>query len=182
MPNRDYEGEFRAFAKSRIPAHDYVAALVAKDIITELEERDPDLLRGWIDWRIQNTVTDYVQKMSVATRASSRFHDPRRLFREAADEFAETRDARVLKTFEAEYVVDDTNMRRRVRDLTPDDCRYISDSYRRSAHTATLEAAFFRALRKRLMESGRATVSDLFTPDEYDRMRMGYMSTGQAKS
>jgi len=173
---RDYLADMNTAIEDAIPDGDYTAPLVAADLVERLRAEDPGLLSGWLDLRASVFLADAVARRSNSRRQAARVGAPRRAFAEAARTFGETREATVLRPFAAEYVIDDANTRRAVAHMTAPDCRFVADRYDDTARHAKLEAAFHRAVAKKI---GVRTVGEVFSEDQY--LEMYRSVTGRAQ-
>lgn len=167
MEDRDYLAEMSAAIEAAIPDGDYVAPLVAADLVDRLRAEDPELLAGWLDVKASVFIADAVARRSNGLRQTTRAMQPRRAFADAARAFAADGDATVLRPFAMEYVVDEENTRRAVGRMTAADCLFVSARYDETARQAKLEASFHRAVAKKV---GARTVGDVFTEEQYVAM------------
>lgn len=164
VTDRDFLADMSAAIEAAMPAGDYVAPVVAADLVDRLRVEDPDLLAGWLDLRASIFLADVIARRSNGLRQAARVNAPRKAFASAARSFAGNGGTAPLRPFAFEYVIDEANTRRPVAFMTAADCRFVADRYDDSARTAKLEAAFQRAVAKRI---GVRTVGDVFTEDEY---------------
>lgn len=161
---RDYLADMANAVEAAIPDGDYVAPLVAADLVEQLRGQDPDLLRGWLDLKAAVFLADVIARRSNSKRQTARIAAPRKAFAEAATRFEVTRDPVVLSPFAFEYVIDDANTRRAVARMTALDCRFVAARYEETARSARMEASFHRAVAKKV---GARTVGDAFTEEQY---------------
>ncbi|MEU0847660.1 hypothetical protein ABZ387_06795 [Streptomyces flaveolus] len=167
VTGRDYIAEMRLAVDNSIPDGDYVASVVAADLVDRLRTQDPELLAGWLHLKAPVILADVVARQSNSKRQAARISAPRRAFAEAARSFATDRDVRVLSPLAAEYVVDEANTRRTVANMTADDCRFVAAKYEDAARISKLEAAFHRAVAKKI---GGRMVGEVFTEEQYLEM------------
>lgn len=167
LMSRDYLADMNAAIEEAIPDGDYVAPLVAADLVDRLRVEDPDLLTGWLDVKASVFLADAVARRSNSRRQAARVAAPRKAFAEAARSFADTGEAAVLRPFAAEYVVDEENTRRAVARMTAEDCRFVAGRYDETARQAKLEASFHRAVAKKI---GARVVGEVFTEEQYVAM------------
>lgn len=163
VTDRDYIAEMSQAVEAAIPAGDYVASVVAADLVERLREQDPELLASWLDLKAAVILADVVARRSNSRRQSARIGAPRRAFAEAARSFTGG-DAEALHPFAAEYVVDEDNTRRAVANMTANDCRFVAAKYEDAARISKLEAAFHRAVGKKI---GTRLVGEVFTEAQY---------------
>lgn len=169
MTNRDYLGEMNDAIDAMLPNGDYVAPLVAHELVEKLLANDPDLLRGWCEARYEPILADFIHHKVKGRRNASRESLARSTFAEAAGAFAATRDASALREavrspFDAEYVVNGALLRRKVRDMAGPDHLFVASEYAESKQTAALLESFHRAVAKRL---GPRRTSEVFTEETY---------------
>ncbi|MEV6737944.1 hypothetical protein AB0N14_13815 [Streptomyces sp. NPDC051104] len=167
VTDRDYIAEMRQAVEDAIPAGDYVASVVAAELVDRLREEDPELLSGWLHLKAPVILADVVARQSNSKRQAARIAAPRRAFAEAARSFSTDGDVRALSPFAAEYVVDEANTRRTVAHMTADDCRFVASRYEEAARISKLEAAFHRAVAKKI---GGQVIGEVFTEEQYLEM------------
>lgn len=167
VTDRDFIAEMRQEVEGAIPQGDYVASVVAADLVDRLRMEDPELLSGWLHLKAPVILADVVARQSNSKRQAARVAAPRRAFAEAASRFSSDGDVRVLSPFAAEYVVDEANTRRTVANMTAGDCRFVASKYEDAARISKLEAAFHRAVAKKI---GGQLVGEVFTEEQYLEM------------
>lgn len=158
MSDRDFAVEMRAIIDAETSASGYMSRLVANDIVAKLEANDPELLDGWLRahaetliWAAINTRDRSLRTHARQTANAGRFA--------AAAEAAEDGDMEPLQGFlSVPYVVQDGS-RKRLADLTKDDLLFVAARYDVRAKENALNAAFARALAKKV---GKGVVSDHF--------------------
>jgi hypothetical protein len=162
---RDYLSDMNDAVEAAIPdGADYVAPLVAADLIERLRSEDPDLLHGWLNLKAAVFLADVIARRSNSKRQTARAAAPRRAFAEATRTFETTHDPAVLSPFAFEYVIDAANTRRTVARMTAADCRFVAERYEDTARSARMQASFHRAVAKKV---GTRTVGDVFSEDQY---------------
>ncbi|MGW5636693.1 hypothetical protein [Streptomyces sp. NPDC003832] len=166
VTDRDFIAEMAQAVEAAIPAGDYVASVVAADLVERLRSEDPELLAGWLDLKAAVILADVVARRSNSRRQATRIGAPRKAFAEAARSFGDG-DITALRPFAAEYVVDEGNTRRSVANMTADDCRFVASKYEDAARISKLEAAFHRAVAKKI---GGQLVGEVFTEGQYLEM------------
>lgn len=167
MSNRNYSDEIRDLVDSMTLTGEFVARLVADDIVEKLRANDPELLSGWLNERAGEILGDYIRHRCNSTRSHVRSMAGRRAFAEAAEAFAETRIAAVFDPFRVVYVVNDEDLRRPVADMTGADHLYVASGYALSAKQSLMEEAFHRAVAKKV---GGKRTSEVFTTEQYESM------------
>lgn len=166
VTDRDFIADMAQAVEAAIPAGDYVASVVAADLVERLRVEDPELLAGWLDLKAAVILADVVARRSNSRRQAARIGAPRKAFAEAARSFGDG-DVTALRPFAAEYVVDEDNTRRTVANMTADDCRFVATKYEDAARISKLEAAFHRAVAKKI---GGSLVGEVFTEAQYLEM------------
>lgn len=177
VADRDYLAEMAQAIEGAIPNGDYVAPVVAANLVERLRVEDPDLLAGYLDAKAAVFLADVVARRSNSKRQSARIAAPRKAFAEAARSFASDGDTAALRPFAWEYVVDEANTRRAVPYMTADDCRFVAAKHEESARVSKLEASFHRAVAKKV---GVGTVGDVFTEAQYLEMFQSVTRQGPA--
>ena len=167
--SRDYRQAMNDLLALKTPDSEYVPAVVAAELVDYLTEHDPDLLDGWLREMATALLTDVIGVKARAARARSQRHASASAFAEAAARFDATGDAEPLSVFRVTCVVSEDNLRRAIGDMTRDDHLYVAESYASSAATAAMEAAFHKAIAKRL--TGGKRTSDVMDEATYLRIR-----------
>ncbi len=165
---RDYRADFQAFIEQRMPSGDYVLPVLAGDLVTELRQSDPALLRGWLDANAAQFLTQWLGDQARSQRGRQASDAPRSAFKDAADRFSGG-DENALKQFDLHFVVSDDMLRRRLGDMTKADHLFVAGEHVKRSNAALFEAAFHRAVAKRI-PAGKTT-SEVLTEDEYLRLR-----------
>lgn len=166
---RDYITEMNDAIDAALPDGDYVVPLVAHDLVEKLRANDPDLLSGWCEAKYEVILTDFIHHKVKNRRSKSREASARSAFAEAAGRFADDGDVVAMRDavrspFDVEYVVNGENLRRKVRDMTGQDHRFVADEYAETKQTALLLESFHRAVAKKV---GRRRTSEVFTEETY---------------
>lgn len=147
-----------------IPEHgDFTSREVAEKALAWLEEHAPEHLSEWQ----HDLALGQLREVASHTLAKRRA-EARQLMRR------EQFDTTVKAVFAGEnplkavYVIDDTNTRRAVADMTAADLLFVASSYTKQANRMTLEAAFFKEVAKRIPAG--STVKDVLDSEEYGRL------------
>ncbi len=156
---RDYLADMRAVLESEATGDP--APLVAERVVEKLRATDPDLLSGWLDMQVVAFVRDAISYTDRSARAHARIVSQRSVF--AADAAA----GDVSRWLSTRYVVED-GRRPTLAEMTAADLRFVAGRYDDDAKAARTEAAFMRALAKRV---GSGVVGDHFTEDQIADMR-----------
>jgi hypothetical protein len=160
-----YRTEFAEYVAKRLPKGDWAAPVVAAKIVTELRRKRPDLLAGWLDANAEQFITSHISTQDRIARQHRASDAPRSAFRAAADKF----EAGDSTAFDLRFVINANNLRRRVGDMSKSDHLYVAGEHDKRSASALFEAAFHRAIAKRI-PNGKTT-SDVLTEDEYLRLR-----------
>lgn len=162
---RDYLSDMNDAVEAAIPdGVDYVAPLVAADLVERLRSEDPDLLNGWLNLKAAVFLADVIARRSNSKRQTARAAAPRRAFAEASRTFETTHDPVVLSPFAFEYVIDAANTRRTVARMSAQDCYFVADRYEETETSARMKKSFHRAVAKKL---GGRLIGDVFTEEQY---------------
>lgn len=156
MSDRDFVAEMRGFVDEEAESPD-PAAVVAARVVAKLRADDPGLLRGWLDLGAVGFVRDMVAHLDRSTRARVRANAGRSQFADAvgADDVTGFLDVR--------YVVDEAGTRMRLALMGRAALVYVASAYEADARAVRMEAAFIRALAKKV---GAGTVGDVFSEEE----------------
>lgn len=160
---RDYLAEMRAVIDAELQDGDSAPA-VAGRIVAKLHATDPDLLAGWLDAGAVGWLTEAIGCIDRSARSHARAVSRRSAFGEASG------DGDVAGFLVVRYVVDDAHTRKPLRELTRGELLYVAEAYAAGARAARFEAAFFRALAKRV---GDGVVADHFTEAQIAELRRG---------
>lgn len=162
--DRDYDTELAALVDARLADKtDVVAAALAADLLTTA---DPGLIDGWLRAHRAAILTSFIRHRANSFRSQQRHRALSKAFGEAAAGFANG-DTEAMGSFEARYIVDEQETRRRVADMTGADHRFVAHSYEETAKGARMLAAFHRAVAKRC---GARCTGDVFSEEEYDAL------------
>lgn len=168
MSDRDYLAEMNDVIERAIPEGDYVAALVADELVEKLLASDRDLLTGWLVMRAKPIVTDVIRQRCNSDRSTYLRNQPRKAFGEAAKDFADTGNVTVMKPWsKIRLVVNDENLRRPIPAMNAQDCFYVADGYHKSKQAAAMEEVFWRSVRKKI---GTGVIGDFFSEEQFKRM------------
>lgn len=165
--SRDYAAEMRAVIDSETAGGD-PAPLVAARIVEKLDAVDPDLLGGWLHLGAVGFIRDTIGYVHRSGRAHARATGSRSVFAEDAAA------GDVSSWLSTRYVVED-GRRPTLAEMTAADLRYVAGQYDQDAREAKTEAAFMRALAKRV---GAGRVSDHFTDEQITALRDSLRPSG----
>ena len=174
--DRDYIAEMDARIEAVTKGSDWVAAVVAAKLHASLLESDPDLLDGWLRSVapdvLRQAITLRVRQSNARARRGARareFADAARDMEDASDgEARETAARRLLSLFEQIHTVDDSDTRKRACDMTGPEHLFVAENqYERKAAPLLMEAAFHRAVAKKV---GKRLTSAVFSAEQYQQM------------
>lgn len=160
---RDYPAEMTALIEESTQGSDWVPALVAEKLIDRLKTDDPDLLNGWLHTLAPQLLTDAISTRERSVRTVTRRRATSRAFATAA----ESGDPIELGSFAVTFVIDETDTRRRVADMTGTDHRFVATGYAASAKRARMLGAFHQAVAKKV---GKQRTAEVMSEAEYDRL------------
>jgi hypothetical protein len=167
MTSRDYTAEMRAVIDAETGHGPYVSRVIAREIAEKLAANDPDLLHGWLFEHAERLIWAAINERDRSKRASARVTASRSVFA-AALEANEAGDAEPLGRFlGCPYVVED-GTRRVLAELSRADLNFVAQTYDDRARQNSFEAAFFRALAKKVRNG---TVADHFTEEKIAELR-----------
>jgi hypothetical protein len=169
MTARDYRADMNALLDIKVPDSEFVPAIVAAELTDWLRDNDPDLLRGWLDSMAVVLLTDVIGMRARSSRARAQRAAAPGAFAKAAAKFESSGDAEHLSVFRTTCVVSEDNLRRAIGDMTNADHLFVADRYELSARSAQMDAAFHRAVAKRL--TGGKRTSDVMDEETYLRLR-----------
>ena len=159
--SRDYAAEMRAVIDAEF--HDGDAApVVAARIVDKLRATDADLLNGWLAANAVSFVRDAIAYGERSARAHNRAVARRGVFADAAT------GGDVTSFLSTRYVVDGDGHRMALAAMGGPQLRFVAAEYDADAKAARFEAAFMRALAKKV---GGGTVADHFTEQQITDLR-----------
>lgn len=149
-------------------AGDFVISVEAGKFVAYLRESDPQALADWLDERAESIIAIYMARQSRHLRDRLRRSAKAVDFNERVERF-EDGNIDAFDDLEADYRVSDDDRRRHLRDMTHDDLTYAIKDYEGRSKANLMEAAFLRAVRRRVQQGKK--VSDVFTADELRALR-----------
>ena len=166
MTGRDYTADMRVVIDAETSHGQYVSRVVAREIVEKLTVNDPDLLTGWLHGHAEELIWGQINTIDRSVRASARYKS-RSAFASAAAEHAEGDSTALGHFLTARYVIED-GTRCALADLTAADLNFVAESYESRAKQNAFEAAFMRALAKKVR---KGTVADHFTEAKIAELR-----------
>jgi hypothetical protein len=166
---RDLARDIRAIVDQEIDrsGDTYIAAVVAGRVVAKLRDEDPELLTKFLDQHAVPIITRMVADISRAQKTYARNNSNRKLFSEAADRQERGEPRAVAAWLDTLYVVTIDQQRKRLRDMDKDDLEFAINDYTERARVNALQAAFLRALAKRI---GARTVGEMYSDEELSTM------------
>jgi hypothetical protein len=166
---RDYAVEMRDAITAAVPDGDYIAAVIATELVEKLAVNDPDLLAGWLNLHAISIVTTLLASRDRSVRGMLQRRKGARQFANAAS----TDDVTGLSLFrDVRYVVDDADTRRPLGEMTGPDCRFAAAAYDREAKPLQMESAFLKALGRK---AGKRQVQDVMSEEKCQALRESIM-------
>lgn len=141
---------------------DLVAPIEAQKFVAQMRELDPRGLADWLDAHAETIVCGRIGTIIRSTRAVAQQRTGARSF--AAH--VEAGDLEPLLNSRHHVECGD----RRLRDMTADDIDFVAASYDASAKASRFEAAYLRAIKKRLPDRV-TTVGDVLTEADIASLR-----------
>jgi hypothetical protein len=147
-----------------IPEHgDFTSREVAEKALAWLEEHAPEHLSEWQ----HDLALGQLREVASHTLAKRRAEARQLMRAEKFDNFVAAVRAGENPLSQM-YVIDDSNTRRQVGDMTNADLSYVATSYGSQAARLSMEAMFFKQLAKQV-PTGK-TVKDVISDEEFTRL------------
>ena len=160
---RDYVREMRDFLAKNPPKGDVIASDHAEKLVKRLQQRDPDLLSGWLMVNAVALLSADIRRTWVNERRTKARTEMAKAM-QRGDSGAMKRAAQTV--FDTErFVVDNKNTWRILGDMTKKDHTFVAAKYDERSQEAHVRAAFHRALARRL--TGNQKTSDVITVADY---------------
>jgi hypothetical protein len=166
--DRDYITDMRAILDSEAAGGD-PRPLVAERIVEKLRATDPDLLTGWLDLNATQIVCGAIADIDRSVRSHARTANSRSAFAGAAERHLADPDGGHLGMWlGVTYTLADGH-RPRLAEMSAADVLYVAEQYEVTSSKALMEAAFMRAVAKRVPKG--KTVGDVFTDTKLASLR-----------
>lgn len=151
MGERDYCSEMRAVIDAATETMDeYVAGIVAHEIVEKLRESDPDLLHGWLDAQAARFVREAIGTRDRSLRSHLHRTARAREFDEATQQFHDG-DLTALTSYMTMPVTVGHNVRKPLGRLNHDELLFAHDDYARRAHENKIYADVMARLAETVM-------------------------------
>lgn len=145
----------------------YIAGQIAQTVVNRLRVSDPELLTKFLDQHAVTIITQIVGNISRALKTYARANSGRVQYAKALER-QEAGEPRALGAWlDTVYVVTTDEQRKRLRDMDRNDLEYAIKDYTERARVNALQAAFLRALAKKV---GARTVGEVYTDEELTEM------------
>jgi len=167
---RNYAADMRVHIDNALTIRGTVPdRTIAENLVRTLDTTDPDLLHGWLHMQAVNLLRDTIATIERSRRGHARVVNGRHDFA-AATSRAQAGDMGGIESFlNVRYVID--GARKPLSALTVSDLESVATDYEAQAAENALNAAFLRAVAKKLKSRrGAETVADLFTDEQLARM------------
>lgn len=168
MGDRDYVAEMRSLIDSRTTDPDgYVAIEVAKGIVEELRDTDPDLLSGWLDMQAEQFIRAAIAKRDHSLRSHRAATRHASVFGEAMDEAVKTGNTTVLHGYLTMPFTLSEDVRKPLGALTHDDLVFVRDDYTKRANENKMWASIMDKLAEKVTVG---VVADHFTEAQLENV------------
>lgn len=169
LHKRDFVADMRRFIDKMRPSDKYNAGVLAHEVAQRLLTEDRELLYGFLEAHAVPTIRAVITAADAATRSYARHNGKASVFADAV-RAAEAGDDKPLRLgfLQAVYVINGDNDRKALKDMTAEDVLFVAASYDNRAQSALLEAAFLRAVAKKI---GKGRVADSFTNIQLAELR-----------
>lgn len=166
---RDLAREVRAVVDEELnqAGDTYVAGLIAQKVVARLRQEDPELLTKFLDQHAITIVTRMVGDISRSLKTHARAQSGREQFRKAVERQEAGQPRAVASWLDTVYVVTTDEQRKRLRDMDKQDLEYAITDYTTRARVNAMQAAFLRALAKKI---GARTVGEVYSDQELSTM------------
>lgn len=173
---RNHQAEFQEFVNSW-SLDGTTTSVVAAEIASKLRAEDPDLLSGWLDLNAEQFITRFLGDQARSRRSHAVSSRPRSAFARAAERFASGDREPLYSIFsDTTFVVDEEKTHKSVGSMTKADHLFVSNDYGQQAAPLLFEAAFHKAVAKRI-PNGKTT-ADVMSEEDYVRLRSSIGSLG----
>ncbi len=148
---------------------DLTVPVEAAKFVAQLREQDPHALSAWLDDHAESIVSERMRKLLTSDRARAQRRGAAREFATNAER-AEAGENPARPSL-AWFVVDESHTRRRLRDMTYADLDFAASDYEVLSKSNAFEAAYLRAVQKRLPKNNTKVVSDVLSDDLLSALR-----------
>lgn len=159
---RDFNSEIRALIDEYTGGDEpYNAATLSSKLCAELRRDDPTLLAGWLDRQAESLMRTTISKIDASDRGHARAVSGRRSFAAAFSDHDSGDPEAMTRWLDTRFTVGEEHSRKPLWSMTKVDCTIAADTYTDRARRNELQAAFLRAVAKRVRSS--QTVGDVFS-------------------
>lgn len=150
-------------------AGDFVPAVEAAGFVEWMASEHPDELAEWMRSKAVYFATRELGDMLRSERSRAARRAGSRAFGVAVS----SGDDEALSVFRSVCVVDESNTRRAVGDMTGADHRFVAGQYEANGNRVLSLAAFHRAVAKRV---GRKRTAEVIDEATYERLRSSFLA------
>jgi hypothetical protein len=159
---RNYAAEVRALIDEYTSGSEpYNAATLASKICADLRTRDPQLLAGWLDPQAESIMRDAIARIDASSRGRARSVAGRAAFAAAFNDHLTGNTEAFDRWLDARFTIGEEHTRKPLRTMSKTECVVAADSYDERARRNQLQAAFLRAVAKKVRSN--QTVGDVFS-------------------
>lgn len=148
---------------------DITVSAEAQKLVAQAREKFPDDLAVWLDERAESIVGERLGEVLRSLRATAQRRRSSRVFAEIAAQ-VETGEID-LPLLDTRYVIEGSY--RALRMLTHADLEIVAAGYEQSVRENAFEAAYLRAIQKRLPKNNTRTVGEVLDDKTIARIRSG---------
>lgn len=185
---RDFLEDVREEVNEYLDAHDrIISAQAAEELIRRWETGDPDLLDGWLRARSHQVLRDYIYTVTLSRGARRTREEQRGRFAQFADGIEGALQAGGLEAAREFYRYHSVtegplSVRKPLSALTANQVGEVRDRYQRAAEDNAFYAKILEAVRMRVAARGDdAVVSDVYSPEQLEKMFTRATATGRGK-
>jgi len=152
-----------ALIDKALASDEVILSEVAASIVETMERDHPEELMAWLRSQAERLVRDEIGALMTSARSQAVSSSRAREFGDAiaAD------DVERVGLFATWHVVAESNLRKRLADMTGAEHLFVAEAYEVSANTALMRAAFHRALSKKV---GKKRTADVISEAECERL------------
>lgn len=166
MNERDFAAEMRSIVDAETAHGAYVSRAAARDVVEKLSINDPELLDGWLHSQAERLIWQMINDRDRSMRGAARTQG-RSVFAEMIEASKDGDTSGIGRYMQAPYVIADGS-RKPLAELMKNDLIFVADQYDMRAKSNAFEAAFIRALAKKV---GARSVGDVFTEAKIAELR-----------
>lgn len=150
---------------------DFVVAVEAEKFVAAQRETHPVEFNGWLQGNAARLVTETMTRLVQSNRMKALRRASASVFADAAKRYEDGDEDAFVSIFSTDYAIDEDNTRRKFGQMVWADVEFAAKDYEDRAASNAFEAAWLRAVQKRLPKNGSKTVADVFTEDQLRALR-----------